>query len=59
MLIINCDKGATFNLYAFLNLCKIRKGKFMSLLNNVAKFTERPSKSVWPSLGVDKNRAAT
>lgn len=25
MLIINCDKGAKFNLYVFLNLCKIRK----------------------------------
>ena len=59
MLIINCDKGATFNLYAFLNLCKIRKGKFMSLLNNVAKFTERPAKSGWHSLGVDKKPADT
>ena len=26
----------------------------MSLLNNVAKFTERPAKSGWHSLGVDK-----
>ena len=31
----------------------------MSLLNNIAKFTERPVKSGWHSLGVDKKPADT